>query len=152
MADSVRLLILNGPNLNMLGVREPEIYGYQTLDDIRAMCEAHAASAGAEIDFRQSNSESELVGWIQEARETADAIVINPAAFTHTSVAIMDALLVFGKPVVEIHISNIFQREAFRHHSYISAAAQGIISGFGSHGYVLAMDAACRMTDPAEGA
>ncbi len=152
MADSVRLLILNGPNLNMLGVREPEIYGHQTLDDIRAMCEVHAASAGAEIDFRQSNSESVLVGWIQEARETADAIVINPAAFTHTSVAIMDALLVFGKPVVEIHISNIFQREAFRHHSYISSAAQGIISGFGAHGYVLAMDAACSMNDPAKGA
>ncbi len=152
MAEARKLLILNGPNLNMLGVREPEIYGHQTLDDIRALCEGHAATAGAEIDFRQSNSESELVGWIQEAREKADAIVINPAAFTHTSVAIMDALLVFGKPVVEIHISNIFQREAFRHHSYISAAAKGIISGFGAYGYVLAMDAACRMIDPAEGA
>ena len=150
MAQPPRLLVLNGPNLNMLGVREPDIYGRDTLDDIRASCEAHAAANGATVDFRQSNSESELVGWIQEARDTADAIIINPAAFTHTSVAILDALVLTGLPVVEIHLSNIFRREGFRQHSYISSAARGIISGFGAHGYLLAVDAAIRLTQPTE--
>lgn len=134
----------------MLGVREPEIYGRETLDDIRAACESHLDSLPATLDFRQSNSEAELVDWIQAARETADAIVINPAAFTHTSVAIMDALILSEKPVVEIHLSNIFQREGFRQHSYVSAAAKGIISGFGAHGYILAIDAAFRLVQPAE--
>lgn len=150
LSENVRILVLNGPNLNMLGVREPEIYGHDTLDDIRAACETHAGEKGARIDFRQSNSESDLVGWIQEARGTTDAIVINPAAFTHTSVAIMDALALTGLPIVEIHLSNIFRREAFRQHSYISSVAHGIVSGFGAHGYLLAIDAAIRLTQPAE--
>ena len=152
MASAIRILILNGPNLNMLGIREPAIYGHATLDDIRADCEAHAGDCGVTLDFRQSNSESELVGWIQEARDGADAIVINPAAYTHTSVAIMDALLLTEKPVVEIHLSNIFRREPFRQHSYVSSAAQGIISGFGAHGYRLAIDAAIQLVRPQEGA
>ena len=130
----------------MLGVREPAIYGTQTLDDIREMCAARAAESGIGIDFRQSNSESELIGWIQQARGRFHGIVINPAAFTHTSVAIQDALALTELPVVEIHLSNIFKREPFRHHSYISPVAVGIISGFGAHGYVLAIDAVVRLT------
>lgn len=147
MTKPVQILILNGPNLNMLGVREPEIYGHQTLDDVRASCDAHAKSVGAVVDFRQSNSEAELIDWIQQARGSVDGIVINPAAFTHTSVAILDALVLTELPVVEIHISNIFRRESFRQHSYISAGATGIISGFGTHGYVLAIDALMGLTD-----
>ena len=146
MSDTVRILVLNGPNLNMLGVREPEIYGKETLDDIRTDCDAHAASAGVSLDFRQSNSEADLIDWIQQARDTADGIIINPAAFTHTSVAILDALVLTELPVVEIHISNIFRRESFRQHSYVSAGATGIISGFGAHGYLLAIDAMVRLT------
>ena len=146
MSDTVRILVLNGPNLNMLGVREPEIYGKETLDDIRNDCDAHAASAGVSLDFRQSNSEADLIDWIQQARDTADGIIINPAAFTHTSVAILDALVLTELPVIEIHISNIFRRESFRQHSYVSAGATGIISGFGAHGYLLAIDAMVRMT------
>ncbi len=130
----------------MLGVREPAIYGTQTLDDIRQSCMARAAETGAEIDFRQTNSEAELVDWIQQARGRFDGIVINPAAFTHTSVAIQDALALTDLPVVEIHLSNIFKRESFRHHSYVSPVAVGIISGFGAHGYVLAIDAVVRLT------
>lgn len=131
----------------MLGVREPEIYGSETLNDIRTSCDAHADAAGAVVDFRQSNSEAELIDWIQRARDTADGIVINPAAFTHTSVAILDALVLTGLPVVEIHISNIFRRESFRQHSYVSAGATGIISGFGARGYLLAIDALVGLTD-----
>lgn len=130
----------------MLGVREPEIYGRRSLDDIRADCEAHAAAIGAELDFRQSNSEAEIIDWIHAARDDADGIIINPAAFTHTSVAILDALVLTELPVVEIHISNIFRRESFRQHSYISMGATGIISGFGAHGYVLAIDAIMDLT------
>ena len=130
----------------MLGVREPEIYGRDSLDDIRNTCEAHAASLGVALDFLQSNSEAEIIGWIHDARDTADGIIINPAAFTHTSVAILDALVLTELPVVEIHISNIFRRESFRQHSYISMGATGIISGFGSHGYVLAIDAMMGLT------
>lgn len=147
MPDPLRILILNGPNLNMLGVREPEIYGHETLDDIRASCDAHAGSVGAAVDFRQSNSEADLIDWIQQARGTVDGIVINPAAFTHTSVAILDALVLTELPVVEIHISNIFRRESFRQHSYVSAGATGIISGFGARGYLLAIDALIGLTD-----
>ena len=146
MSDPVRILVLNGPNLNMLGVREPEIYGSKSLDDIGADCDSHAATAGVALDFRQSNSESDLIGWIQQARGTADGIIINPAAFTHTSVAILDALVLTELPVVEIHISNIFRRESFRQHSYVSAGATGIISGFGAHGYLLAIDAMVELT------
>lgn len=146
MSDTVRILVLNGPNLNMLGVREPEIYGKETLDDIQKNCDAHASAAGVTLDFRQSNSEADLIDWIQQARGTVDGIVINPAALTHTSVAILDALVLTELPVVEIHISNIFRRESFRQHSYVSAGATGIISGFGAHGYILAIDAMIGLT------
>ena len=146
MSDTVRILVLNGPNLNMLGVREPEIYGKETLDDIRKNCDAHASAAGVTLDFRQSNSEADLIDWIQQARGSVDGIVINPAAFTHTSVAILDALVLTELPVVEIHLSNIFRRESFRQHSYVSAGATGIISGFGAHGYILAIDAMIGLT------
>lgn len=140
-----RIAILNGPNLNLLGTREPEIYGSDTLDDIRAACEAHGAVLGLEIDLRQSNSEGELIDWIQEARGTRAGLIINPAAYTHSSVAIMDALQVLDAPVVELHLSNIFKREPFRHHSYVSPVAAGLICGFGAHGYILALDAMARL-------
>ncbi|CAN0561376.1 unnamed protein product, partial [Laminaria digitata] len=146
VSATVRILILNGPNLNMLGVREPAIYGHETLDDIRANCETHAAAANVTIDFRQSNSEADLIDWIQQARGTVGGVIINPAAFTHTSVAILDALVLTELPVVEIHISNIFRRESFRQHSYVSAGATGIISVFGAHVYLLAIDAMVRLT------
>jgi 3-dehydroquinate dehydratase-2 len=136
----------------MLGVREPEIYGHDTLDDIRASCEEHAAKSGAVVDFRQSNSEADLIEWIQRARGMIDGIIINPAAFTHTSVAILDALVLTELPVIEIHISNIFRRESFRQHSYISAGATGIISGFGTQGYLLAIDAMVAMKNSEKGA
>jgi len=140
-----RIVILNGPNLNLLGTREPEIYGSDTLDDIRASCAAHAAGLGLEVDFRQSNSESELIGWIQQARGACAGLIINPAAYTHSSVAILDALQMLDAPVVELHLSNIFKREPFRHHSYVSPVARGIICGFGAHGYILALDAVARV-------
>ena len=135
------ILILNGPNLNMLGVRQPEIYGRQTLADIEESCASYAGALGLEIDFRQSNVEGELVTWIQEALGRVDGIIINAAAYTHTSVALQDALKLHSVPVIEVHLSNIHQREAFRHHSYIAAAAQGMIAGFGSRGYLMALDA-----------
>lgn len=135
------ILVLNGSNLNMLGVRQPEIYGRTTLADIEAQCRERAAALGLEIEFRQSNHEGELVTWIQQARDNADGIVINAGAYTHTSVAILDALKVAELPVIEVHISNIHAREEFRHHSYISAAATGIIVGLGPQGYLLALDA-----------
>ncbi len=138
---AARILVLNGPNLNMLGTREPAIYGRQTLDDVRSMCEQRGDALDLDIDFRQSNHEGELVEWIQQARDGAAGIVINPGGYTHTSVAIMDALLLSELPVVEIHISNIFRRESFRRRSYVSHAADGVITGFGTHGYVLALDA-----------
>ncbi len=138
---AARILVLNGPNLNMLGTREPAIYGRQTLDDVRSMCEQRGDALDLDIDFRQSNHEGELVEWIQQARDGAAGIVINPGGYTHTSVAIMDALLLSELPVVEIHISNIFRRESFRRRSYVSNAADGVITGFGTHGYVLALDA-----------
>ena len=141
MAVDVSVLILNGPNLNMLGLREPEIYGSQTLDDIEALCQERAEQLGLTIDFRQSNHEGELVTWIQQARNDYDGIVINAAAYTHTSVAILDALTTAELPVIEVHLSNIFKREAFRHHSYISPIARGVICGLGATGYVLALDA-----------
>ena len=130
----------------MLGVREPEIYGRDTLDDIDAACTAHAAAAGAKIDFRQSNSEAELIDWIQQSRGKFAGIIINPAALTHTSVALHDALILSELPVIEVHLSNIFRREPFRHHSYVSPVAIGIISGFGAHGYLLAIDAMLRLS------
>lgn len=140
-----RILILNGPNLNLLGKREPEIYGRDTLADIEAMCHAHAARRGLAVDFRQSNHEGELVDWVHEARGGHDGIIVNAGAYSHTSVALLDALLACDKPVVEVHLSNLFKREAFRHHSYVTAAAQGLICGFGAQGYVLALDAMGRL-------
>lgn len=145
MADQRKVLVLNGPNLNMLGVREPEIYGSDTLADIETGCQKHAATLGLAVDFRQSNNEGELVTWIQEARASMDALIINAGAFTHTSVALLDALTVFEKPVIELHLSNIYARESFRHRSYISPAASGIICGFGANGYELALDAVNRL-------
>jgi len=132
---------LNGPNLNLLGTREPDLYGASTLSDIETRCRAHAATMDMVLDFRQSNHEGELITWIQEAAGGHDAIVINPAAFSHTSIAIRDALRAVGLPVVEVHISNIFQRENFRHHSHVSAVASGVICGFGPSGYRLALSA-----------
>lgn len=134
-----RVLVLNGPNLNLLGTREPDIYGAHTLKDVQLLCESTGEQLGLAINFRQSNHEGELVTWIQDARSTADAILINPAAYSHTSVAIHDALKASGLPVAEVHLSNIHQREAFRHHSYVSAVAVGVICGFGITGYRLAL-------------
>ena len=134
-----RVLVLNGPNLNMLGTREPGIYGAHTLGDVEALCQATGDELGLSIDFRQSNHEGELVTWIQQAQTSADAILINPAAYSHTSVAIHDALKAVGLPVAEVHLSNIHQREAFRHHSYVSAVAAGVICGFGVTGYRLSL-------------
>ena len=135
------VFILNGPNLNLLGVREPSIYGRDTLGDIEERCTARAAALGLEIDFRQTNHEGQLVDWIQEARESADGIVLNAGALTHTSVALLDALSAAELPVIEVHLSNIFRRESFRHHSYVSLAASGVICGLGGQGYELALDA-----------
>ena len=141
MAQAPKVLILNGPNLNLLGTREPEIYGSATLDEIEADCRAHGAKRGLTVDCRQSNSEGELVDWIQEARGRFDALILNPGAYTHTSIAILDALLAVGLPVIEVHLSNIHRREDFRAHSYVSKAAFGVIAGFGKAGYVMALDA-----------
>jgi 3-dehydroquinate dehydratase-2 len=135
------IFVLNGPNLNLLGKREPEIYGTETLDDVRGRTEARAREFGLEIDFRQSNHEGQLVDWIQEARETAGAIIVNAAGLTHTSVALLDALQAAELPVVEVHLSNIFRRDPFRQHSYISLGANGVICGLGAKGYELAVEA-----------
>jgi 3-dehydroquinate dehydratase II len=135
------VFILNGPNLNMLGTREPDIYGHATLPGIDAACRSKAADLSLAIDFRQTNVEGELVGWIQEAQKSASAIIINAAAYTHTSVALHDALRTVDLPVVEVHLSNVYKREPFRHHSYISPVAHGVICGFGAHSYMLALDA-----------
>jgi 3-dehydroquinate dehydratase-2 len=132
--------VLNGPNLNMLGLREPHIYGSETLDDVRRMVEEHARGLGLVASFRQTNSEGELVGWIQEARTGASGIILNAGAYTHTSIALLDALTAAEVPVVEVHLSNIFRREPFRHHSYVSPAAFGVLCGFGPKGYLLALD------------
>lgn len=141
------IYVLNGPNLNLLGSREPEVYGKETLEDVRARCERKAASLGLSIDFRQSNHEGELVAWIQEASTGADGLIVNAGAFTHTSIAMLDALLACPTPSVEVHLSNIFTREPFRHHSYISKAVQGVICGFGAQSYELAIEAlAARIT------
>ncbi len=135
------IFVLNGPTLNMLGTREPEIYGTQTLADIEAMVEARAASLGMSTDFRQSSSEAQLVDWILEAREVACGIILNGAAYTHTSIALADAISASELPVIEVHISNIFKREDFRHHSYVSPVSLGVICGLGPIGYLLAVEA-----------
>lgn len=144
MANPI-ILIVNGPNLNLLGTRQPDLYGHETLSDVEASVRAHAASLGLEIEFRQSNHEGDLVDWIQSARQRCAGIVINAGAYTHTSVAILDALLAVQVPAVEVHLSHIHQREEFRHHSFVSKAAKGMICGFGSHGYILALDALARL-------
>lgn len=136
------LLVLNGPNLNLLGTRQPDVYGRVTLDDIRAMCEEHAAARGVALRFAQSNHEGALVDEIHAARGAQDAIVLNAGAYTHTSIAIMDAIFSAELPVIELHLSNVHAREAFRHQSFMSKACLGIICGFGARGYTLAMDAA----------
>ncbi|MBR0687859.1 type II 3-dehydroquinate dehydratase [Bradyrhizobium manausense] len=139
--------ILNGPNLNLLGKRQPHIYGHETLTNVEAECRKVASEHGLEIRFHQSNREYEIVDWIHEARETAIGIVINPAAFTHTSVAILDALNTFEPTVIEVHISNVHKRETFRHHSYVSLRADGVIAGLGTQGYSLAIQRIARLNE-----
>ncbi len=135
------IFVLNGPNLNMLGLRETDVYGTGTLADIESRLKAAATPLNLTIEFRQSNSEGELVGWIQEAREAANGIILNAAAYTHTSVALLDAVRASDLPTIEVHLSNVFQRENFRHHSYISQGVTGVICGLGATGYVLALQA-----------
>lgn len=135
------LLILNGPNLNLLGERQPELYGSQTLADIEAACVSHGEAQSVQVTCRQSNHEGELVSWVQEVRKEWDGLILNAGAYSHTSVALHDALMAVEKPIIEVHLSNIFRRESFRHHSYVSAPATGIICGLGSRGYLLAIDA-----------
>ncbi len=149
MADHPEVMIINGPNLNMLGVREPHIYGHETLADVEAMCVERARDLGVTVDFRQSNFEGELVTMIQSARGSAAGIIINPAAYTHTSVAILDALKLTELPVIELHLSNPHTREEFRHRSFVSPVARGMICGFGAHGYVLAVEAMAHILDAA---
>jgi len=143
-----RIYVLNGPNLNLLGKRQPEIYGRETLADVERDCARLAAELGLDIRFLQSNAEHQIIDWIHEAREDAAGVIINPAAYTHTSVAILDALNAFEGPVLEVHISNVHKRESFRHHSYVSLRADGVIAGFGTLGYQLALR---RMAELAKG-
>jgi 3-dehydroquinate dehydratase II len=135
------IAVLNGPNMNMLGLRQPKIYGRDTLDDVEQLCAEAAEALGLAIDFRQTNGEGELVSWVQEMRNTAQGIVINPAGYTTTSIALMDALLASELPVIEVHITNIHRREEFRQHSYVSKVAVGVICGLGVQGYALALTA-----------
>jgi len=142
---ATKILILNGPNLNMLGKREPGIYGSETLQDIEDQARTRASSHDLDIDFRQSNHEGELVTWIQEAVEDTAGLIFNAAAYTHTSVALHDAVRASGLPMIEVHLSNVYQREQFRHKSYLSAIAKGVICGFGVDSYLLAIDAMSRI-------
>jgi 3-dehydroquinate dehydratase-2 len=135
------IYVLNGPNLNMLGLREPAIYGSESLEDLRARVQARAKALALAVDFRQSNSEGELIGWVQEARDKASGIILNAGAYSHTSIALLDALQAAELPVIEVHLSNIFRREPYRQHSYMSLAAKGVICGLGPKGYELALDA-----------
>ncbi len=151
MADTPTILVINGPNLNLLGVREPEIYGRDTLADIEAGCRKRAETLGLRVDFRQSNGEGQLIDWIHEARESAQGIIINPGGYTHSSVAILDALVAVALPVVEVHLSNLHRREHFRRRSYISRAADGVICGFGGFGYYLAVEAMARRLSGGKG-
>ena len=139
------ILVLNGPNLNLFGTREPEIYGTTSFAEIEAMCRVKATALGLALDWRHSNHEGTLIDWIQQAVGQVAGIVINPAAYAHTSVALPDALKAAKLPVVEIHMSNIYKREEFRHHSYVSAVADGVICGLGPHGYVLAIEAVAKL-------
>jgi 3-dehydroquinate dehydratase II len=147
LAMTQKIMVLNGPNLNLLGVRQPDIYGHDTLADIEKRLRVRAGSHDLAIDMRQSNHEGELVTWIQEARTTCAGIIINPAAYTHTSVAILDALLACEFPVIELHLSNPDKREEFRHRSFVTLAARGVIAGFGAHGYELALDAMAKLVE-----
>ena len=140
------VLVLNGPNLNLLGTREPEIYGSETLGDVEARVRARAGELGIGIDFRQSNSEGELVTWIQEGRGKVAGGIINPAGYTTTSVALLDTILACDFPMIEVHISNIHKREVFRQNSFVSKAAMGVICGLGTHGYLLALEALDKLT------
>jgi 3-dehydroquinate dehydratase-2 len=147
MAETI--LILNGPNLNLLGQREPDIYGRTTLPDIEAMCLREAARLGIEVDCRQSNSEGELVSWVQQVSGRFAGLILNAGAYSHTSIALLDALRSLREPLIEVHLSNIYQRETFRQHSYVSLAAKGIICGFGPRGYLMALSALAAMLDDA---
>ncbi len=140
-----KIAVLNGPNLNLLGSREPDTYGSTTLDEIKQMVVARASEQQLDVDFRQTNIEGELVDWIQETGSSCDGIILNAAAYTHTSIAIHDAVAAIKAPVIEVHLSNVFAREEYRHHSYISDVAVGVICGFGANGYVLAVDAIASM-------
>ena len=141
-----QILVLNGPNLNLLGQRQPEVYGRETLADVERACTALADELGVAVEFRQSNHEGQLIDWIHAARGTAAGIVINPAAYTHTSVALLDALSAFDGPVIEVHISNVHKREDFRHHSFVSLRADGVIAGCGTEGYLLALRRVASLT------
>ena len=141
MPSAPKILVINGPNLNMLGVREPAVYGRATLGDVEKLCRRHARPLGLALDFRQSNIEGELVTWIQEARKDHAGIIINAGAYTHTSIAILDALQATELPIIEVHLSNIYRREELRHHSYVSLAARAVICGLGPTGYRLALEA-----------
>ena len=136
------IYVLNGPNLNLLGTREPHIYGTTTLEDVRALCEARAATLGRGVVFHQSNHEGQLIDWVQEARTSACALVINPAGYGHTSIALLDALKALNIPIIECHLSNPAAREDFRRHTFVSLAATGVVSGFGAQSYELAIEAA----------
>ena len=140
-----KILVLNGPNLNLLGTREPDVYGNETLADIEAKSLDCGKKMGLEVEFRQSNTEGELVDWVQQAQGFADLLIVNAGAYTHTSVALLDALKACDVPVIEVHLSNIHQREEFRQHSYISKVAVGMICGFGGYGYEMALEAAARI-------
>lgn len=139
--------ILNGPNLNMLGQRQPHIYGHQTLDDVEAMCRDHASELDLDIDFRQSNHEGTLVDWVQEARRLSDGLICNFGAYSHTSIALFDALSLADVPIIEVHVSNIHARESFRHTSYTASASTGMIAGLGPAGYRLALSAMADLID-----
>lgn len=141
------VFVLNGPNLNLLGKRQPHIYGHETMADVEAMCAKTCAAHRMELRYHQSNREYEIIDWIHEAREKAFGIVINPGAFTHTSVAILDALNTFDGPVIECHISQVHKREAFRHHSYVSMRADAVLAGFGTQGYTLAIQRLAHLAD-----
>ena len=142
--------MLNGPNLNLLGKRQPEIYGCETLADVEKECRKLAAELSLELEFRQSNAEHQIIDWIHESRDRAGGLVINPAAFTHTSVAILDALHCCEFPIIEVHISNVHKREVFRHHSFVSGVATGVMAGFGTHGYQLALRHLAKLIDSAK--
>ncbi|WP_155957824.1 type II 3-dehydroquinate dehydratase [Fodinicurvata sediminis] len=141
MASLPHILVLNGPNLNLLGTREPDVYGKMTLSELESFCRTAGEKLGLEVSCNQSNHEGELVGWIQQARDSAQGLVLNPAGYSHTSVALRDAIAAVGLPLIEVHLSNIHKRESFRHHSYVSAVAEGVICGLGVEGYRLALQA-----------